>query len=992
MIRLQDLERISPYEWRIPADLRPDMRVPVRIFASRDLLEAVLNDKSLEQAVNVAALPGLVGEMLVMPDMHQGYGFPIGGVAATRYPDGVISPGGIGYDINCLTGDTRVLHAHGFTRQIADMSADWPGSRLTCFDLDALQPVAAQPVLWFGRPPKAPVLRLTTESGQSIAATADHPFWTPNGMQPADHLQPGDRIALYPFEGVPYEAPPTETIVSEADFSAFLRQNGKGASGNAHRQILKHLKTRGLLPLRYDAPALPYLLKLMGYLFGDGSLYFNSEGKGQLAFYGKAHDLESIRADVRQLGFTPSRVYSRPRDHTIQTTYRRYHFKHTEHFFRVSSTSLAMLLAFLGVPAGAKAVQDYTAPGWLDRAPRWQKRLFLAALFGAELSTPQTVSGHGTNFSSPTLSLNKRAGFEASGQQYLHTLAAWLETFGVETHSISIRAEQENADGSHSFRLRLSIRSDPENLIRLWSQIGYEYNRTRQALAMAAVQYLRHKLAHITARTAVEAQARQLAAAGHPTGDIVAALQGESVNRRFIERSLYEKRKSPPRVAADFPTFDEYLQSHRQGLGESGMVWDRIARIESEETPRRVYDFTINHKDHNFVANGFVVSNCGVRLLASDLHLEEARPWLDDLAAELYRTCPSGVGKGGMVQLSHRDLEAVLREGARWALKRGYASQQDLRRTEEGGALAGADPRHVSERAKKRGSGQLGSLGAGNHFLEVDVIEEIYDAEAADAMGLRPGHLAVQIHCGSRGLGHQVCTDYVQEFQGAIRRYGIRLPDRELVCAPLTSPEGQRYLAAMRAAANFAFANRQLLAWGARQAFERVFAGKTRGWELHQVYDIAHNIGKIEVHEVAGEKVKVCVHRKGATRAFGPGHPDLPEEYRAIGQPVIIPGSMGTGSWVLVGTEESMRRSFGSSCHGAGRTMSRARARKQVRGDALRRELEQAGIAVQAGSLRGLAEEAPRAYKDVDAVVQTVAQAGIARQVARLRPVAVIKG
>jgi tRNA-splicing ligase RtcB len=316
----------------------------------------------------------------------------------------------------------------------------------------------------------------------------------------------------------------------------------------------------------------------------------------------------------------------------------------------------------------------------------------------------------------------------------------------------------------------------------------------------------------------------------------------------------------------------------------------------------------------------------------------------------------------------------------------------DLLRTEEGGCLEGADPSKVSPHAKERGRPQLGTLGAGNHFIEVDVVEQIFDAEAARVMGLEEGALALQIHCGSRGFGHQICTDYVREFQGAVKRYGIHLPDRELVCAPLNSPEGQNYLAAMRSAANYAFANRQMLAHNARIAFEQVFAGKVKDWRLRQVYDIAHNMGKIETHVIDGQEIKVCVHRKGATRAFGPGSPELPDEYRRIGQPVLVPGSMGTASWVLVGTESSMQRAFGSSCHGAGRVMSRQQAKKQVRGEALRQELEADGIRVRAGSMAGLAEEAPQAYKDVDAVVETVAGAEIARKVARLRPVAVVKG
>jgi tRNA-splicing ligase RtcB (3'-phosphate/5'-hydroxy nucleic acid ligase) len=384
--------------------------------------------------------------------------------------------------------------------------------------------------------------------------------------------------------------------------------------------------------------------------------------------------------------------------------------------------------------------------------------------------------------------------------------------------------------------------------------------------------------------------------------------------------------------------------------------------------------------------------NCGVRLLASSIDFDSARSEMDTLATLLNKYCPSGVGKEGSIKLNVKELDQVLRDGSRWALKNGYATEADLVRTEEMGSLEGADPNKVSDRAKERGREQIGSLGAGNHFIEVDAVDQIFNEEAANAMGLYRGCLVLQIHCGSRGLGHQVCTDYVQSFQSAVHKYGIDLPDRELVCAPMDSPEGKAYMAAMRAAANFAFVNRQLLAHSARRAFEETFAPKTRNWHLQQVYDLAHNMGKLETHEIDGKQLTVCVHRKGATRAFGPGSPGLPPEYRKIGQPVIIPGSMGTASWVLVGTEGSMTRSFGSSCHGAGRVMSRSKAKKEVQGDSLRRELEKQGIKVRAGSLPGLAEEAPVAYKDVDMVVETVSKAGIAKKVARLKPVAVIKG
>jgi len=384
--------------------------------------------------------------------------------------------------------------------------------------------------------------------------------------------------------------------------------------------------------------------------------------------------------------------------------------------------------------------------------------------------------------------------------------------------------------------------------------------------------------------------------------------------------------------------------------------------------------------------------NCGVRLLASQIPFEEVEGILDELATALNHSCPSGVGVKGRIRLNTKQLEQVCRQGSHWALKNGYATEADVRRTEETGRLEGADHSDVSQRAMQRGLPQLGSLGAGNHFIEVDVVDEIFDIEAAQAMGLQKGYVAIQIHCGSRGFGHQVCSDYVRELQSAVQKYNIKLPDRELVCAPLSSPDGQAYLSAMRCAANYAFANRQVLTHFVRQAVEEALAGKVENWELNQVYDVTHNIGKIETHKIDGEEMEVCVHRKGATRAFGPGSPGIPPEYKEIGQPVLVPGSMGTASWVLTGTKESMTRSLGSTCHGAGRVMSRKKAKKTIRGDKLADELERRGIRIRARSMPGLAEEAPQAYKDVDAVVEAVTGAGIVRKVARLKPAAVVKG
>ncbi|HLG06131.1 MAG TPA: RtcB family protein [Gemmatimonadales bacterium] len=377
--------------------------------------------------------------------------------------------------------------------------------------------------------------------------------------------------------------------------------------------------------------------------------------------------------------------------------------------------------------------------------------------------------------------------------------------------------------------------------------------------------------------------------------------------------------------------------------------------------------------------------NCGVRLLVSGLGLPGLGSRLEPLVHELSRSIPSGPGRSPRYGLDGPGLDRVLATGCRELVARGLATEADLEVTEAGGCLPGADPTLVSQRAKDRGRDQLGTIGSGNHFVEVQVVDQIFDPALAAAYGLHPGRLTVLIHTGSRGLGHQVCTDHVRELDQAMPRLGIHLPDRQLACAPIESPEGKRYLAAMAAAANFAWANRQAITHSVREVFRREL-GAEGGLRL--LYDVAHNIAKLERY--GGELL--CIHRKGATRAFGPAAEETPEPYRAAGQPVFIPGSMGTASYVLAGADESASRSFGSCCHGAGRAMSRGAAKRAVSGAQLRRELESRGIVVRSPSNVGLAEEAPLAYKDVDRVVEVVHAAGLARKVARLLPVGVIKG
>lgn len=381
--------------------------------------------------------------------------------------------------------------------------------------------------------------------------------------------------------------------------------------------------------------------------------------------------------------------------------------------------------------------------------------------------------------------------------------------------------------------------------------------------------------------------------------------------------------------------------------------------------------------------------NCGVRLLLSDVTKQDIKSNLDNVAQALFDIIPSGAGRGGDIVLETEMLDRVLQQGVNWALDNNYAEKDDIRYIESGGQFPHADPAKVSEEAKKRGHDQLGTIGSGNHFVEIDEVSEIYDENIAQSYGLQKNQIAILIHTGSRGLGHQVATDYIRIMMEAMPKYGITIPDRELACLPFNSNEGQDYYHAMAAAANFAWCNREIVTWRIRKSWSNLLG--ISGGSLRLLYDVAHNIAKIEQYEVDGEKMKLIVHRKGATRAFGPGHPEIPQRYSSVGQPVIIPGSMGTASYVMAGTTKSMEATFGSACHGAGRQMSRTAVRKIVEINDLEKKLNKQGIFVR-GSRRGLSEEAPEAYKDVDLVVETVQRAGIANKVARLKPLVVIKG
>lgn len=952
------VNKITEGIWEIPKTEKEGMLVPARIFATEKLLNE-MDQGVFEQVTNVACLPGIQKYALCMPDGHWGYGFPIGGVAAMDPETGVISPGGIGFDINCLSGDARVLHEFGYHKRIAEFDGRWMNDRIKC--VNPHTEVRNTEILAFMKEsrPRARVFKVTTESGREIVATEDHPFLTPDGMIPLKDLKPGQAVSVYPFEGVPYEEPSDEVLVTEED----LRKAYPGHA-NGFSQIVEVLKERGFLPLRMNHPKLPYLIRLMGFIQGDGNLQLLKNRGGPIAFYANPEDLESIRHDVARIGFKASRIYRRTRNHAIPTKYGLVKFIRTESWVHSRSAALALLLHSLGAPAGNKAGQPFEVPAWLMGSPLWMKRLYLAALFGAKLTTPKTVTDHKYNFYCPVLSLNKKEPSVESGRRFLTQIQNLLQEFGVRSSILKDRDGYVNSKGERSIRLRLRISADPPNLLRLWSTIGFEYNKEKQFYGNLAAQYVKVKTQVI--------QRRSGGAQDQPKD--------------------WRKR---PRVPLSFEGFEEFVASRTQRLGKTGQVWDPIIYKEAIPFDGPVYDFTVKDPHHNFMANSFVVSNCGMRLIRTNLTLEDVQPRLRELVELLFRAVPCGVGSRGFLRISESEFRDVMREGAAWCVRKGYGWREDLEHLEEWGCIKGADPEKVSRKALERGINQLGTLGSGNHYLEIQVAypENIHDPKLAQAFGfVYENQIAVMFHCGSRGFGHQIGTDYLQIFERAMPRYGITVRDRELACAPFTSPEGQDYYKAMAAAANSAFANRQIITHRIREVFSQVFRRDPHDLDLQIIYDVAHNIAKVERFKVNGDEKELLIHRKGSTRAFGPGHPELAPIYREIGQPVIVGGSMETGSYLLVGTQKAMEESFGSTCHGSGRTMSRAAAKKKIHGREVVKKMEERGIFIRAASWEGVAEEAGFAYKDLSDVVRAVELVGISKPVVELKPIGNIKG
>ncbi|WP_420828720.1 RtcB family protein [Halomicrobium salinisoli] len=952
------LEKVRDYVWEIPQE--GEMNAPARVLASEALLDEISEDKTLQQLRNATQLPGVRKYALCMPDGHQGYGFPVGGVAGIDAENGCISPGAVGYDINCLPGNATVRLSFGRRAPIESLRDRFEDEEA----MVAGEDFAPSDIRLFTESGEKTVYEVETATGERIEATADHPFLTRDGMVDLADLEPGDSVFVQPFEGIEDAEPEEETLLTEEDFSEY------------NWQIRRVLEKRDLLPLQTTDEAFNHLLKILGFFTGDGSF----GGEGQVWFYGDPGDLESIREDVRAVGFKPSKVYARERDHDIDGK----SFQTTEHSFKTTSKAFRLLIRKLGAPVGEKIASGFTTPGYFEHLADWQKALYYSAYFGAEMNAP--APQHNKNLYCPKVSQTRTVDTADAGESFLRDLADFLADLGIETNAIE-RFDDDSNSERDVVRLRLGVKNDSENLIRFFSRVGFRYNRAKREKTVAAIQYLKTKEREIERRESIATEARTMADGGASADEIKDEFE---INGRFVERSIWSGRSGRPRPGDDFPNFEEYLESVE--IRDDLTVETEITSIR-EAGEKLVYDIGVEHEAHNFVADGFVVSNCGVRMMKTNLRYDDVRGREEELVDALFEAIPSGLGGGGIHDSSDGDVEAVLDRGVDWALEEGYAVESDLAHCEDEGRRPDADPGAVSQKAKDRGKNQLGSLGSGNHFLEVQRVTDVYRADVAEEFGLAEDQVVVLIHCGSRGLGHQVCTDYLRDIEQAHQGLLNELPDKELAAAPAGSHLAEEYYGAMCAAINFAWVNRQLIMHRTREVFEDVFDRDWREMEMELLYDVAHNIAKKEVHTVDGEDRELFVHRKGATRAFPAGRPELPPAYADVGQPIIIPGSMGAGSYVLRGGENSLGETFGSTAHGAGRLMSRTEAKSRYWGGDVQDDLrDQQRIYVKAQDGATIAEEAPGVYKDVDEVVRVSDALGIGDRVARTFPICNIKG
>ncbi len=986
-----DLKKIDETTWEISPLYRKGMQVPARLIGTKKIIDGI-DWGVYEQLTNVACLPGIQKYAFCMPDGHQGYGFPIGGVAAFDIDEGIISPGGIGFDINCLSPSSSIYLEHGTWVRVDELEKVWNKTEVNVFNEKTKRVEKTGLLAFMKREEKEKLYVIRTKSGRELKVTNDHPILTKSGMIEAGKLTGDDSILVNSFRGMKYEKPSSKIIIDIEKIEKMLDKCGKTTKGNAKKQIMNFLKRNNLLELRYNSPQVPILLKLIGFIFGDGVLTFVKNKNGVVQFYGKREDLEEIKKDLKSIGLSVSRVYRRMRKHRIKTKYGISKFVFEEFSIIKKSNAFAILLAALGVPFGRKTKKEYGVPEWIMNAVLWQKRLFLATFFGAELGKPKTINKY--NFLGLQLNMSKEVHLKENAMAFLNDVRKLLLECRIKTRKpVIVDGYRYKGKISNTIGLRMIIDGNGKNLIRFFETVGYEYNERKKRLASLAANYLRWKEDVVKQRKETTQMAVRFHERGESQTNILNMLTTEYTGKHYILHAIHDRQEVIPRVSYKFISFQEYIKKY--AYGSDGFVWDEVASIWKIPYNGLVYDFTVNHPSHTFIANNIVTHNCGMRLLTTNLTLKEVQPKIKELVNILFKGVPTGVGCKGFVKLNQAQFTEVMSEGVKWCVDNNYGWDDDIKKCESYGKIVQADPEKVSDKAKQRGIAQLGTLGSGNHYLEIQVVkkENIFDKEKAERFGIiKDDQIVIMVHCGSRGFGHQIGTDYLKIFNNAMAKYKLQVNDKELACAPFASQEGQDYLGAMACAANMAFANRQVILHRIREAFASVFKKKPEELEMNLVYDVAHNIAKVEKYKIDGKLKKLVIHRKGSTRAFGPDNPELIPEYQKTGQPVILGGSMETGSYLLVGTKKAEEETFGSTAHGSGRIMSRTAAIKQFRGEELLKNMEKRGIYVKSMSMQGLAEEAGDAYKEIDEVVLSLEKAGISKPVAKLLPIGNIKG
>ncbi len=931
----EKLKKLNEYEWILPKDSKPGMNVDGKIIGNKRIIDT-MDEGAVEQLANVAMMPGIVNPVLAMPDAHFGYGMPMGAVAAFDAENGVISSGLCGFDINCginsirtnltasgikpklkelvsalfnavpvgvgskgklrlnpgeldevltkgvnwavengygvkddiqrieengcmkgadpnkvsdlakkrggpqlgtlgagnhfleiqtvneiydeklakkwgivnkdqvmimlhcLPEDAKILTEHGCTLKISDLE-NKKNLSVKCMNFKNHGLEDTSIIKFFKLKLHSGLFEIVTKTGKKLAATGDHPILTPHGLKFMKEIKEGDRVAVLSYEGVEYEEPSDEIIVDEND----IRRIG------GSKRTINRLKNKNLLPLRLNSEFLPVLTKLLGFLTGDGWLGKNRD-RWTAKFIGEPEDLEKIRMDISKLGYKATRVYKLKRKSEVTYTDGEERIiDGTSYQIVVGSLGLPLIFYALGAPFGNKSKVKFNVPDWIFRAPLWIKRLYLAGFFGAELTKPSNPKKERYRFSNPLLSINKSEKLKSNGYRFLNQITKLAEEFGVKAVKILELKGVITKTGEKTVKLRLKLSSEKNNLIKLWSKIGYEYCQYRENLSAHALQYLNFEQNSLKKES---------------------VLTGKPESKLLVTSHSFREN--------DITAFPDFVSSFALNP-PTPLMWDTIeSKKEIKDYNGAVYDFTVLHKDHNFIANGFVTGNCG-----------------------------------------------------------------------------------------------------------------------------------------SRGFGHQVASDYLRIQEKAVQKYNIKLPDRQLACAPVNSPEGQDYFRAMKCAVNYSFANRLVMTQWVRETFEKVFGKDWKAMDMHTVWGLAHNVVKLE--EFNGRKL--YVHRKGATRNL----PNIP---------ALIAGSMGTPSFIVTGTEKAVKETFASTCHGAGRAMSRNEAIRRFRGEKIVQALEKQGEVIKGASMKGIAEEAPEAYKNVNDVVDSVHEAGISLKVVRVNPLAVLKG